>query len=548
MSKLSLTKSAHTCFNAICSVQLFTATAIRNKDWIQYVSSLSPVVDEFWSIADTRHNDHNFLFASRRVFVDDVKDRPGWSSNLSRKKRPSVLYTHEGIKYRFRKISDTLFEWSDHDGNFCVSVNHDVDVRYIYMIGNEDEQVCTSILLPDRFKISIVSADQSGRTDFIERLVVLLSNTFMDDAAFSILESLRYDEVIVYDNTTSPVFKWLRNKPVDDIMATAFALSLIFNSSVICKMGTFGGGLAKEKFSEGSLCSSQEIEAFYNLVSESFNDYFGSNTDSGKSFGCALDGSVSNLSSSIVYTNNGRFLDFSRVLMLCIAGMHGTFSQSSKIPFTDRYYSNLDGIIESIQRIHKVVKKQSLEQSNSFEMDPMSYTSLAFFVRSVSKDYSFIKRMDEELMSEFFIRFVELKNSSRVSTTDDAVLIAVLYSMLDNSPKYFGNLVTETLTKRVFDKVLNSTDVNTLDDLDRNALRHIKFDDLKWTLSLLFYQEMHISIAFAYEIVRQMDCTYATNLQRVIGSFLTDLIVYQRESTRNKSKTDTAYNSKTTSE
>lgn len=486
-------------------------------------------MDEFWSMAGTQRSSNDLLSAHRQTFVDDVKGRPEWSSNLSRRKRPSVLYTHEGVKYRFRKISDTLFEWSDHDGNFCVSVNHDVDVRYTYMIGNEDEQVCTSILLPDRFKISIVSADQSGRTDFIERLVVLLSNTFMDDAAFSISDSLRYDEVIVYDNTTSPVFKWLRNKPVDDIMATAFAISLIFNSSVICKMGTFGGGLAQEKFSEGSLCSSQEIEAFYNLVSESFNDYFGSNTDSGKSFGCALDGSVSNLSSSIVYTNNGRFLDFSRVLMLCIAGMHGTFSQSSKIPFTDRYYSNLDGIIESIQRIHKVVKKQSLEQSNSFEMDPMSYTSLAFFVRSVSKDYSFIKRMDEELMSEFFIRFVELKNSSRVSTTDDAVLIAVLYSMLDNSPKYFGNLVTETLTKRVFDKVLNSTDVNTLDDLDRNALRHIKFDDLKWTLSLLFYQEMHISIAFAYEIVKQMDCSYTINLQRIIGSFLTDLVIYQHK-------------------
>lgn len=493
------------------------------------MSSLSPVVDEFWSIADTRHNDHNFLFASRRVFVDDVKDRPGWSSNLSRKKRPSVLYTHEGIKYRFRKISDTLFEWSDHDGNFCVSVNHDVDVRYIYMIGNEDEQVCTSILLPDRFKISIVSADQSGRTDFIERLVVLLSNTFMDDAAFSILESLRYDEVIVYDNTTSPVFKWLRNKPVDDIMATAFALSLIFNSSVICKMGTFGGGLAQEKFSEGSLCSSQEIEAFYNLVSESFNDYFGSNTDSGKSFGCALDGSVSNLSSSIVYTNNGRFLDFSRALMLCVAGMHGTFSQSSKIPFTDRYYSDFDGIIESIQRIHKFVKKQSLEQGDSLEMDPMSYTSLTFFVRSMSKDYSFIKRMDEDLLSEFFIRFVELKNNSSVSTTDDVVLITALYSMLDNSPKYFGNLVTETLTKRVFDKILTSTDVNTLDELDKNALMHIKFDDLKWTLSLLFYQEMHVSIAFAYEIVKQMDCSYTINPQRIIGSFLTDLVIYQHE-------------------
>ena len=85
------------------------------------------------------------------------------------------------------------------------------------------------------------------------------------------------------------------------------------------------------------------------------------------------------------------------------------------------------------------------------------------------------------------------------------------------------------MTKRILDKVLTSTDVNALDELDRNVLRHIKFDDLKWTLSLLFYQEMHISIAFAYEIVKQMDCSYTINLQRIIGSFLTDLVIYQHD-------------------
>jgi len=159
----------------------------------------------------------------------------------------------------------------------------------------------------------------------------------------------------------------------------------------------------------------------------------------------------------------------------------------------------------------------------------MSYTSLAFFVRSMSKDYSFIKRMDEDLLSEFFVRFVELKNNSSVSTTDDVVLIAALYSMRDKSVTRFGDLNSSTLTKRILDKVLTSTDVNALDELDRNVLRHIKFDDLKWTLSLLFYQEMHISIAFAYEIVKQMDCSYTINLQRIIGSFLTDLVIYQHD-------------------
>ena len=113
---------------------------------------------------------------------------------------------------------------------------------------------------------------------------------------------------------------------------------------------------------------------------------------------------------------------------------------------------------------------------------------------------------------------------------------------------HFGDLGTDVLTKRVFDKLLTSTGSDVLDEVDRKALRHIDYDNLRWTFSLMLYQEMHISIAFAYEIVRQMNCTYATNLQRVIGPFLTDLIVYQRESTRNKSKTDTAYNSKTTSE
>lgn len=479
-------------------------------------------MDEFWSMADTCHNNHNFLSSSHRTFVDDVKGRPGWSSSLSRRKRPSVLYTHEGVKYRFRKISNTLFEWNDHNGNFCVSVSHDVDLRY--MTESKDEQSCTSILLPDRFKISIVSADQSGRTDFIERLVVLLSNTFMDDAASSILESLRYDEVIVYDNTTSPVFKWLRNKPVDDIMATAFALSLIFNSSVICKMGTFGGGIAKSNF-DGNLCESHEIDSLYNLVSKSFTNLSGS----GDSFGCNLNVSVIS-STSTQRTGNGRFLDFSRVLTICVTGMYGTFGQSGKIPFTDRYYSNLDGIIESIQKVHKVVRKQAVEQGYSLKMDPMSYTSLAFFVRSMSKDYSFIKRMDEDLLSEFFIKFVEIKSNGRMpSYNDDVVMITALYSMFDKSIIQFGDLNSNTLTKRIFDKVLTNTGSDMLDELDRNALRHIKFDDLKWTLSLLFYQEMHVSIAFAYEIVKQMDYSHTMNLQRVVGSFLTDLVICQRE-------------------
>lgn len=489
-------------------------------------------MDEFWSMAGTQHRINDILSAHRQTFVDDVKGRPGWSSNLSRKKRPSVLYTHEGVKYRFRKISDTLFEWSDHNGNLCVSVNHDVDVSYIYMIGNKDKQMCTSILLPDRFKISIISADQSGRTDFIERLVVLLSNTFMDDAAFSILESLRYDEVIVYDNIASPVFKWLRNKPVDDIMATTFALSLIFISSVVCKMGVFRGGVT-ENISEGSLCESHEIESFYNLVSNSFNNFSYSKSDSGESFGCNINVFASS-SSSVQYTGTGRFLDFSRVLMLCVAGMYGAFSQSSKIPFTDRYYSNFDGIIESIQRVYKVVKKQAIKQGDSLEMDPMSYASLAFFVRSMSKDYSFIKRMDEDLLSELFIRLVEIKSNGRMlSYTDDVVLIAALYSMIDKSVAHFGDLGTDVLTNRVFDKLLTSTGSDMLDEVDRKAIRHIDYNDLRWTFSLLLYQEMHISIAFAYEIVRQMDCSYTINLQRIIGSFLTDLVIYQHE-TRQK--------------
>ena len=215
--------------------------------------------------------------------------------------------------------------------------------------------------------------------------------------------------------------------------------------------------------------------------------------------------------------------------MLCVTGMHGTLGRSSKIPFTNNYYVSTSGIMEAIQEVHKVVKKQALERGNSFEMDPMSYTSLAFFVRSMSKDYSFIKRMDEDLLSEFFIRFVEIKNNSRVSTTDDAVVIAALCSMLNRSVSRFGNLATSILTKRILDKVLISADVNALDELDRDVLRHIKFDDLKWTLSLLFYQEMHISIAFAYEIVKQMDCSYTINLQRIIGSLLTDLVIYQHE-------------------
>lgn len=479
-------------------------------------------MDEFWSMTDTCHNDHNFLSSSHQTFVDDVKGRPGWSSNLSRKKRPSVLYTHEGVKYRFRKISNTLFEWNDHNGNFCVSVGHDVDLRY--MTDSKDEQSCTSILLPDRFKISIISDDHSGRTDFIERLMVLLSNTFMDDAAFGILDSLRYDEVVVFDNIVSPIFKWLKNRPVNDIIATAFALSLIFNSFIICKMGVFGGGIAKSNF-DGNLCESHEIDSLYNLVSKSFTNLSGS----GDSFGCNLNVSVIS-STSTQRTGNGRFLDFSRVLTICVAGMYGTFGQSGKIPFTDRYYSNLDGIIESIQKVHTVVRKQAVEQGYSLKMDPMSYTSLAFFVRSMSKDYSFIKRMDEDLLSEFFIKFVEIKSNGRMpSYNDDVVMIAALYSMFDKSVIQFGDLNSNTLTKRIFDKLLNNTGSDMLDEVDRKVLRNINYDDLKWTLSLLFYQEMHMSIAFAYEIVKQMDCSYTINLQRIIGSFLTDLVIYQHD-------------------
>jgi len=477
-------------------------------------------MDEFWSMADTRHNDHNFLFASRRVFVDDVKGRQGWSSNLSRRKRPSVLYTHEGVKYRFRKISDTLFEWNDHNGNFCVSVHHSAN--------NEvNEQPRVSIRFSDYLGITIVSSDHAGRTGFIERIVILLSNTSMDDAGFSILDSLRHNEVVVLDNIAVPVFNWLKSRPVDDMMSTAFAFSLMFNSSIIYRMGLFAGG-EREQLSEGVLCQVQEIDSLYNLVSTSFVNDAGSSSESGESFGSQLRGAFSNLLPNKSSANK-EFLDLSRVLMLCVTGMHGTIGRSSKIPFTNNYYVSTSGIVGAIQEVHKVVKKQALEQVDSLEMDPMSYTSLAFFVRSMSLDYSFIKRMDEDLLSEFFLRFVELKNNSSVSTTDDVVLITALYSMLDNSPKYFGNLVTETLTKRVFDKILTSTDVNTLDELDKNALRHIKFDDLKWTLSLFFYQEMHVSIAFAYEIVKQMDCSYTINLQRIIGSFLTDLVIYQHD-------------------
>lgn len=471
-------------------------------------------------MADTRHNDHNFLFASRRVFVDDVKGRQGWSSNLSRRKRPSVLYTHEGVKYRFRKISDTLFEWNDHNGNFCVSVHHSAN--------NEvNEQPRVSIRFSDYLGITIVSSDHAGRTGFIERIVILLSNTSMDDAGFSILDSLRHNEVVVLDNIAVPVFNWLKSRPVDDMMSTAFAFSLMFNSSIIYRMGLFAGG-EREQLSEGVLCQVQEIDSLYNLVSTSFVNDAGSSSESGESFGSQLRGAFSNLLPNKSSAPK-EFLDLSRVMMLCVTGMYGTIGRSSKLPFTDSYFTSTDGILQSIQQVHKVVKKQALEQGNSFEMDPMSYTSLTFFVRSMSKDYSFIKRMDEDLLSEFFIRFVELKNNSSVSTTDDVVLITALYSMLDNSPKYFGNLVTETLTKRVFDKILTNTDVNTLDELDKNALMHIKFDDLKWTLSLLFYQEMHVSIAFAYEIVKQMDCSYTINLQRIIGSFLTDLVIYQHD-------------------
>jgi hypothetical protein len=477
-------------------------------------------MDEFWSMADTCHNNHNFLSSSHRTFVDDVKGRPGWSSFLSRKKRPSVMYTHNGVKYRFRKISNTLFEWNDHNGNFCVSVHHSAN--------NEvNEQPRVSIRFSDYSGIAIVSSDHAGRTDFIERLVILLSNTSMDDAGFSILDSLRYNEVVVFDNIAIPVFNWLKSRPVDDMMATAFAFSLMFNSSIIYKMGLMRG-YKRDYTSEWFMCQTQEIESLYDLVSTSFNSGADSGVASGESFGCTPRSSLSSLLSSRSSAPK-EFLDLSRVMMLCVTGMYGTIGRSSKLPFTDSYFTSTDGILQSIQQVHKVVKKQALEQGNSFEMDPMSYTSLTFFVRSMSKDYSFIKRMDEDLLSEFFIRFVELKNNSSVSTTDDVVLITALYSMLDNSPKYFGNLVTETLTKRVFDKILTSTDVNTLDELDKNALMHIKFDDLKWTLSLLFYQEMHVSIAFAYEIVKQMDCSYTINLQRIIGSFLTDLVIYQHD-------------------
>ena len=473
-------------------------------------------MDEFWSMTNTRHNDHNFLFVSRRVFVDDVKGRQGWSSNLSRRKRPSVLYTHEGVKYRFRKISNTLFEWNDHNGNFCVSVHHSVN--------NEvNEQPRVSIRFSDYSGITIVSSDHVGRTDFIERLVILLSSTSMDDAGFSILDSLRYNEVVVFDNIAIPV----KSRPVDDMMATAFAFSLVFNSSIIYRMGLFAGG-QRDQLSEGVLCQVKEIDSLYNLVSTSFVSGVDSGSASGESFGCKSRNVFSNLLPNKSSTNK-EFLDLSRVLMLCVTGMYGTLGRSGKIPFTNNYYVSTSGIMEAIQEVHKVVKKQAFEQGNSLEMDPMSYTSLAFFVRSMSKDYSFIKRMDEDLLSEFFVRFVELKNNSSVSTTDDVVLIAALYSMRDKSVTRFGDLNSSTLTKRILDKVLTSTDVNALDELDRNVLRHIKFDDLKWTLSLLFYQEMHISIAFAYEIVKQMDCSYTINLQRIIGSFLTDLVIYQHD-------------------
>lgn len=475
-------------------------------------------------MADTYHNDHNFLFASHRLFVDDVKGRPGWSSNLSRRKRPSVLYTYEGVKYRFRKISDTLFEWNDYNGNLCVSVRHSAN--------NEvNEQPRVSIRFSDYSRITIVTivtSDHAGRTDFIERLMILLSSTFMDDAGFSILDSLRYNEVVIFDNIAIPVFNWLKSNPVDDIMTTAFAFSLMFNSSIIYRMGLFAGG-QRDQLSEGVLCQVKEIDSLYNLVSTSFVSGVDSGSASGESFGCKSRNVFSNLLPNKSSTNK-EFLDFSRVLTICVAGMYGTFGQSGKIPFTDRYYSNLDGIIESIQKVHKVVRKQAVEQGYSLKMDPMSYTSLAFFVRSMSKDYSFIKRMDEDLLSEFFIKFVEIKSNGRMpSYNDDVVLIAALYSMLDKSVIQFGDLNSNTLTKRILDKVLTGTGVNNLDELDRNVLRHIKFDDLKWALSLLFYQEMHVSISFAYEIVKQMDCSYTTNLQRIIGSFLTDLVIYQHK-------------------
>ena len=477
-------------------------------------------MDEFWSMTGTQRSSNDFLSAHRRTFVDDVKGRPGWSSNLSRRKRPSVLYTHEGVKYRFRKISDTLFEWSDHNGNLCVSVHHSAN--------NEvNEQPRVSIRFSDYSGITIVSSDHVSRTDFVERLVILLSSTSMDDAGFGILDSLRYNEVVIFNEITAPVINWLKSNPVDDIMATAFAFSLMFNSSIIYKMGLMRG-YKRDCISEWFMCQTQEIESLYELVSTSFTSGADSGVASGESFGCTSRSSLSSLLSSRSSATK-EFLDLSRVMMLCVTGMYGTIGRSSKLPFTDSYFTSTDGILQSIQQVHKVVKKQALEQGNSFEMDPMSYTSLAFFVRSMSKDYSFIKRMDEELMSEFFIRFVELKNNSSVSTTDDVVLITALYSMLNRSVSRFGNLTTSILTKRIFDKVLTSTDSVMIDEVDRKVLRHIDYDNLKWTLSLLLYQEMHISIAFAYEIVKQMDCSYTMNLQRVVGSFLIDLVIYQHD-------------------
>lgn len=477
-------------------------------------------MDEFWSMTDTCHNDHNFLSSSHRTFVDDVKGRPGWSSNLSRRKRPSVLYTHEGVKYRFRKISDTLFEWNGYNGNFCVSVHHSAN-------NGVNEQPRVSIRFSDYSRITIVSSDHAGRTGFIERLVVLLSNTSMDDAGFSILTSLKYNEVVVFDNIAIPVFNWLKSRPVDDMMATAFAFSLMFNSSIIYRMGLFAGG-EREQLSEGVLCQVQEIDSLYNLVSTSFVNDADSSSGYGKSFGSQSRNAFSNLLPNKSSANK-EFLNLSRVLMLCVTGMYGTLGRSSKIPFTNNYYVSTSGIMEAIQEVHKVVKKQALEQGDSLEMDPTSYTSLAFFVRSMSLDYSFIKRMDEDLLSEFFTRFVEIKNNSCVSTTDDVVVIAALYSMLNESVSRFGNLTTSTLTKRIFDKMFTSTGSDMLDEVDRKVLRHIDYDDLKWTLSLLFYQEMHVSIAFAYEIVKQMDYSHTMNLQRVVGSFLTDLVICQRE-------------------
>lgn len=477
-------------------------------------------MDEFWSMADTPHNNHNFLFASHRLFIDDVKGRPGWSSNLSRKRRPSVLYTHEGVKYRFKKISNTLFEWNDHNSNFCVSVHHSTN--------NEvNEQPRVSIRFSDYSGITIVSSDHAGRTDFIERLLILLSNTSMDDAGFSILTSLKYNEVVVFDNIAIPVFNWLKSRPVDDMMATAFAFSLMFNSSIIYRMGLFAGG-EREQLSKGVLCQVQEIDSLYNLVSTSFVNDADSSSGYGKSFGSQSRNAFSNLLPNKSSANK-EFLNLSRVLMLCVTGMHGTIGRSSKIPFTNNYYVSTSGIVGAIQEVHKVVKKQALEQVDSLEMDPMSYTSLAFFVRSMSMDYSFIKRMDEDLLSEFFIQFVEIKNNSCVSTTDDVVVIAALYSMLNESVSRFGNLTTSTLTKRIFDKMFTSTGSDMLDEVDRKVLRHIDYDDLKWTLTLLLYQEMCISIAFAYEIANQMDYSHTINLQRVVGSFLTDLVICQRE-------------------